>query len=79
MLFQENLEFFSKWYGPVVLTLPLNVFDRIVYARNADAERTIAFLPFKIPILLEGVMNPLGRVSLLHCLGHRNRGWNREK
>ena len=59
----------------MVLALPLNVFDRIVHARNADAERTVALLPFKIRMLLECIVNPLGRVTFekLQCLGNRKR------
>lgn len=63
VLFQENFELLSKSRSPVVFTLPLNLFDRVLHAGNANSEGAIALLPFETPTLRNGVMNPLGGVS----------------
>ena len=63
MLFEEHCDLFLERHLPVVFFLALDVFRRILDTGDADAERTVAFLPLEVPMLPERVVNPFGRTG----------------
>ena len=63
VLFQEHLHFFLERDLSMMLGLTLNVFRRVLDAGDTDAESPVAFLSLEVPLLLEGVVNPFGRVA----------------
>src|SRR3989339_1971181 len=73
---QEREELLLESLLAMVFGLRLNVADRSFHLGNADAERAVSFLPGKIAVFGEGVMDPPGGTALdqLNGLGDRQGG-----
>jgi hypothetical protein len=81
VLLQEHLDLFPERHFAMMFGLALNVFRRVLNAGDSDAECAVTFLPLEIPMLLERVVNPFGRIAFekLDGLRRGERGRNREE
>jgi hypothetical protein len=61
MLLEENLQLLAETFLPVMFLLRLDVMNRILHARHADAERAKPFLPRET--MLTGVGVKYGKDS----------------
>src|SRR5687768_16581052 len=61
--FQDRQEFFLERFLSVVLHLGIDVTNRRFNLRDADAERTVSFLPGKAPQVRESVVDPFRRAA----------------
>ena len=78
MLLQECNELFLKISFSVMLALRLDVRDRVALLRDADRERTIPFLPCKIPVVFvhpfrRDTLQGLNRLAKWHGTGNCNQ------
>ena len=63
MLFEERLQLVFERLLPMMLGLVLDVRDRIFNPLHADAEGTVAFLPFQCLELRKRLVNPFRRIA----------------
>ncbi len=63
MFLEKRFELFPERHRTVVLRLVINVFRCVLDAGDTDAESPVARLPLEVPMLLERVVNPFGRIA----------------
>jgi len=60
VLFQQGQEFLLERHFAMMRLLFFDVLDDLVQLRNANAEGTIFYLPFKQSVLWKSIMDPFG-------------------
>lgn len=79
MFLQEHLELLVKTLAPVMGGLPLNVANRVRDTGDADAECAVTFLPTKIPMVGERLVNPFRGIAFQELDGFRDRKRRRNR